>query len=101
MDKNNHHDSGFGNGFLLGFLLGAAVIFFFFTTRGKKLLKVISEEGIEGIEELKDLMDFETDEDEEAFEEAPQNKTLVKAQEVVQTVQRTGKRFFRGVPKKR
>ena len=102
MDQNNHHNhssNGFGNGFLMGVIVGAAIVFFLFTKRGKQLLKVISEEGIEGIEEFKDLLD--SDEEEEAYEDHPAEKVLAKTEEAVSTFKKGAKRFFRGVPKKK
>ena len=76
---NNHHDhggSGFFNGFLLGAIIGAAVVFFLFTEKGKKLLNTILEEGSEGFGQLQDILDEEFEEEDEAFddmveEEAP------------------------------
>lgn len=71
MEKQHHHDhqgGGFMNGFLLGAIIGAAVVFFLFTEKGKKLLKTISEEGIEGFADLKDLVQEEMYENEEEYE---------------------------------
>lgn len=71
MDKqhHDHHEgSGFFNGFLLGAIIGAAVIFFLFTDKGKKLLKTFMEEGLEGFDEFKYLLQEEMDEDEETEE---------------------------------
>lgn len=69
MDKHHHdHGGGFMNGFLLGAIIGAAVVFFLFTEKGKKLLKTITEEGIEGFADLQDLVEEEM-EDEEGYED--------------------------------
>ncbi len=62
--ENHHHGNGFMNGFLLGAIIGAAVVFFLFTEKGKKLLKTITEEGIEGFADLKDLVQEEMDDEE-------------------------------------
>lgn len=104
MDKHDHHHGGsFGNGFLLGLVVGAALVFFLFTKRGKQLLKVISEEGLAGVEEFKELLDLE--DEEEDYEDVPSVKPMkmvVRAEEaVVEKVGKGAKRFFRGVPKRR
>lgn len=99
MDQNNQHHNGFGSGFIFGFIVGAAVIFFLFTKRGKQLLKIISEEGLEGIAEFKGLL--EMDEEEEDIPSSPPSRTYVRAERTVQEVGKTAKRFFRGVPRKR
>lgn len=46
MDNNsNKSGNNFFSGFLLGALIGAAVVFLLATKKGKKILKAISEEG--------------------------------------------------------
>lgn len=67
MDNHEHSGNSFFNGFLLGAIIGAAVVFFLFTNKGKKLLKTIMEEGSEGFSELKDLIQEEMEE--EAYDE--------------------------------
>ena len=61
MDNNPTTSSGqadsgqggkFFNGFLLGLLVGAALMFLFGTKKGKKLLKAISEDGAENISNI-------------------------------------------------
>lgn len=103
MDKHDHHHAGgFGNGFLIGCIVGAAVIFFLFTKRGKELLRTITEEGIEGVEEFKELLDM--DGDDEEYEESPRERVdhvVTKTETAIAPLKKTAKRFFRGVPKKR
>lgn len=103
MDKHEHHNGGgFGNGFLLGLIIGAAIVFFLFTKRGKELLHKITEEGIEGIDEFKELLDMDVDDEE--YEEEPKEKVekvLAKTQAVIAPIRKGAKRFFRGTPKKR
>mgnify|MGYP001558477152 FL=1 len=59
MDNNSNNPSAgsgqnnnFFSGFLLGLLVGAAVVFLLGTKKGKKLLKVISEDGVDNISNL-------------------------------------------------
>lgn len=104
MEKHDHHHSnGFGNGFILGLIVGAALVFFLFTKRGKQLLKVISEEGLAGVEEFKELLDLEGEEEyyEDMPSESPTKMFVRGEKEVVEKVGKGAKRFFRGVPRKR
>lgn len=118
MEKNNHNSNGFGNGFLLGCIVGAAVVFVLFTKKGKKLLKALTEEGIEGISGLEEF--FVTGEEEgevvggkskngksnisvsevvEAVGDVVQN-TEKKAVRAVSKIQKPVRRFFRNIPKR-
>lgn len=54
-NENNH----FGSGVMLGSILGAGAVFFLGTKKGKKLLKVLTEEGLEGVNEIAGLLDSE------------------------------------------
>ena len=59
MDNNNNTQAGSGqgnffSGFLLGALVGAAVVFLLGTKKGKKLLEIISKDGIENISSILD-----------------------------------------------
>lgn len=75
MDNNNPSASSgqgkFSNGFLLGFLLGAAVVFLLGTKKGKRLLKAISEEGIDNISNILEEADKSVDLDEVMEDEKP------------------------------
>lgn len=115
------------SGFILGVIVGAVGIFLLGTKRGKKLLKILSEEGIEGMAELEELLT------EKALhvEPTPIKKKVIKTQpkvekkepeievkesiaqtaEIVQEknayipralgrIQTSGKRFFKGIPKR-
>mgnify|MGYP001588353409 CR=1 FL=1 len=55
----------FFGGFLLGLLVGAAVVFLLGTKKGKRLLKAISEEGIDNISNILDEASKTEDLDEE------------------------------------
>ena len=84
--NNEHKGGGFLAGFFWGVVIGAALVFLLGTKKGKRLLKVISEEGLE----LSELFGAdEVEEFEEKVEDTPPKK---KAANV--------RRFFRGIPKK-
>lgn len=61
----NNNSNG-GNGFLAGFLIGAAIggvaVFFLGTKKGKQLLKTISEEGLDSISDLAEYVEEEVEE---------------------------------------
>lgn len=95
---NNNSGGGFSHGFILGALIGGGIVFLFGTKKGKKLLKTITEEGLEGIAELEDFVE---DEAEEYEEESSHNSSepVVKASPVEKVVSST-RRLFKGIPKK-
>lgn len=78
MDSNNNKSgNNFFSGFLLGALIGAAIVLLFVTKKGKRILKVISEKGLDDISNLLEKAEKTVDldeifeEDESSFKEAP------------------------------
>lgn len=112
----NSKGGGFFSGFLWGMIIGVALVFLLGTKKGKRLLKVISEEGLELSELLgaDGLEEFE----EEVVQKPPKKKSVQKSlkteeqSEVVEEPKHTGngsvikkitspaRRFFRGIPKR-
>ena len=97
MDNNSQNEGKFFNGFLLGLLVGAAVVFLLGTKKGKRIWKAISEDGIDNISNLLDEADKTTGLDEVYEKEqkaASKRKVIVK-----ETVEEKPKvrRFFRGI----
>lgn len=103
MEKNNHHRGpGFGQGFLLGLVIGAALVFFLATKKGKQILKTLIENGVEDVEGLQEML--AENEEEEAFENdySPEGETLEPMDEQViveKPTHRPLKRFFKGIKK--
>lgn len=62
------HNNGFGIGFVLGFMLGAAVVFLFATKKGRKMMQVVMDEGMEKVSKLENAMGEYIDEDFEEME---------------------------------
>ncbi len=113
----NNKGGSFFAGFLWGIIIGAALVFFLGTKKGKRLLKVISEEGLElsellGADEVEDL-----EEDVEYISPKKKAKKVVNVQEPIEEASEIVKkpngngnpikkiisparRFFRGIPKK-
>lgn len=111
MENNNNKSGGnFFSGFLLGALVGAAIVFLFGTKKGKRLLKAISEEGAGNISNLLEKVERSVDldeisGDEPSFAEASTDaKAMVDKPEgrgeslnPVERVKPKIKRFFRGI----
>lgn len=114
---NENRGGGFFNGFILGLLVGAGLVFLFGTQKGKRVLQLLLEQ-VEENTELSDLLEIPEDEDEEYFdaiEEEPEEEVLESHHEesdevsaapknnhhspIAKTTAKV-KRFFKGAPKK-
>ena len=118
MNNNNQHHSGFMAGFVIGVVVGAVIIFLIATKKGKKILKLLSEEGLEGVAELEELLveDFVEPQSKPiknkvvrvakptADESGPVESSSTSAAPLVPhalgRIQTTGRRFFKGIPKR-
>ena len=87
------HGGKFMNGFFWGMVFGALLFFLFGTKRGRKILKNLSEEGIDVFENLENMES--QDEYEDDVEESPRENGINHKQESTQT-----KRFFKGIKKR-
>lgn len=68
MDRENRHGGpGFFNGFILGLLVGAGLVFLFGTSKGKRVLQMLLEQ-VEENTELSDLLEIPEGEEEEYFD---------------------------------
>ena len=63
---NNNHSNKFFDGFLCGAIMGGGLVFLLGTKKGKKILKMITEEGVEGLSEI---LEEQMDEEEEDAED--------------------------------
>ncbi len=102
---NNQNGSSFSNGFLFGLIIGGAAVFLLGTKRGKKILKSVSEEGLESLSDFIEeaSTSIGQEEEEETQEETP---VKTKEREVEYPASSgnghhatTKKRFFRRTPK--
>lgn len=101
--ENNNSNSGskFTNGFLLGALIGAGLMFLLGTKKGKKLLKAFSEEGLDNISNILDKADkFEEINDDEEVEKAIPQKNSEAEDEASEGVKPKARRFFRGITRR-
>jgi len=73
MDNNNNNKSGnnFLGGFLFGVLVGAVIVFLLATKKGKKILKAISDDGLDNISDILEKVNKTTGLDEMYDEEEP------------------------------
>lgn len=112
--NNTQQDTGgkFFNGLVVGVIIGVAFMFLLSTKKGKKILKMLTEEGLEGVSSIEELLMDGGDEEvyEEVVEEEKEEKEEPHTNGHVQThheqpVHATPKitkvrRFFRGLPKR-
>jgi gas vesicle protein len=96
-NDSNKQGGNFFSGFIIGALVGAAIVFFLGTKKGKKLLKAISEEGMDSLNNLVEKADKAVDL-EEIYEDedvapAPKRTVIEKLAEEAPKV----KRFFKGI----
>lgn len=61
------------SGFLLGAILGAAAVFFLATPQGKKIVKIVSENGLEGILNFLNEDETEDEDNQEDVEQKAEN----------------------------
>ena len=113
---NRHSGGGFFNGFILGLLVGAGLVFLFGTAKGKKVLQMLLEQVEENTElsELLEIPEGEEDAYFDAIEEEPEMELSEKSDEIRHEFQKGShsqaekshkpvakvKRFFRGPSKK-
>lgn len=104
--EHNHHGNTFFSGFILGFIVGAAVVFFLGTAKGRRMLQALSEEGFNGASELRELLEIPQEEDEEYYgdeaeEEMEEEQVdVARPQAVMHHPVSKVKRFFKGAHKK-
>ena len=105
--EHDHKGGGFFNGFVVGLLVGAGLVFLFGTTKGKKVLQMLLDQ-VEENTELSELLEMPEEEEEELmgieeeepeYTEAPKDELDSKEEKPQRAVARV-KRFFKGAPKK-
>jgi uncharacterized protein YwgA len=118
MDSNSKNSgNNFLAGFVLGSLVGAGIVFLVGTKKGKKILKSLSEEGIENISAFLEKADkavgvngFEEEDEEKTQRKGKSSQESDKSpleerfddvkEEIISTVKPKAKRFFRGISRK-
>lgn len=96
--NQEHHGNSFVNGFVLGLLVGASLVFLFGTNKGKKVLQMLLDQ-VEENTAISDILEMPEDEDEfVGIEEEPEPK--MKSEPKTQHTVAKVKRFFKHAPKK-
>ncbi len=102
---NNNNGSKFFDGLLWGAILGGGLVFLLGTKKGKKILKMITEEGVEGLSEILEAQMGREDlgEDEEDIDEVIERPSMSgngvskdpQSKEPEEEIKSVRKRFFR------
>lgn len=110
MENNNNGGNKFLNGFLLGALIGGGVVFLLSSKKGKKLLKILSQEGLDNISDLlreqENTIEDDCEENEEAasVKDSQENQKDQNGEVRHNTPQEEKKpfarRFFRGISRR-
>lgn len=106
MESNDKSGNDFFGGFLLGALVGAAIVFLLGTKRGKKILKAISEEGAGNFSTILDKINKSVDiedeysGDDELLSAQPVDKEVNREESSIGKVSPKTRRFFRGISRR-
>lgn len=119
MEQKEKQGSGLSSGFLLGVVVGVVITLLLTTKRGKRILKMITEEGMSKLSNWEDMVSDAVDEytaksqeqplpavdlsseeeqEDEEVETSPveeEPKLVVKKEQQPKTI----KRFFKGIPR--
>lgn len=93
--EDHHHGGGFMNGFVMGAVIGAGVVFLLGTKKGKQVLQTLTENGFEGISEITDMLS----DDDEGFEEQYTAEGEIAKKETPKSSMKPLKRLFKGIRK--
>jgi len=121
MEQKEKQGGGLSSGFLLGVVVGVIITLLLTTKRGKRILKLITEEGMsklsnwedlfhDAVEEYQtkpaepklppvDLSSAEDQEDEDTVEAAPLEEESEPKHVEKKEQPKTIKRFFKGIPR--
>lgn len=116
MNTVQHKENGFGNGFLLGVVVGVLITLMFTTKKGKKILNMLTESGMETMSDFEGFFNDIAEDYKSENAPAPKTKTSPKIQlqkalvpeeeELVVSPQvhhepaKSQKRFFKGVSRR-
>lgn len=98
----DHHKQSHGNGFTLGMVIGGALVFLTTTEKGRRILKELSEKGLQAASNIKDLKNLDSLEkvQEEMVESTPMSTPEPTVPEKAEPRPSRVRKFFRGVKKK-
>ena len=94
--RPRRHGHGFLTGFIFGALIGGVVVFLLATKKGRKIMKIISEEGLDRVSKFEGKVEEYIDDDysDDVVEDAVLNDEMEKEHPVRKAATRA-RRFFR------
>lgn len=75
-DHNCHHNHESNNGFLLGVIVGAVLTLLMVTKKGRKILRMLTDEGIEKISDLERILEQKIQEVEQQEVAHPEDEII-------------------------
>lgn len=103
MERNRDHNNGFMSGVMLGAILGGAGVFLLGTKKGNKILKILTEEGIDTLSEASELLSETYEEKkpmvEKAIHELPSAVEDLADSSEIKNVIKKAKRIFKQASK--
>jgi gas vesicle protein len=77
MENKNNNQGGFGNGFVLGLLVGIVATLFITTKRGRELFKELTEKGLDKFSDFEDKFQEKTENITDEYEELEEGNDYV------------------------
>lgn len=99
---DGRRQSGSSNGFLFGVIVGVVLTLLLSTKKGRKMLRTLTEEGLDKVSTLEDLFDEDYLEEGETdyVKEVPEDAAAEEVVEPKSRVKAHKPRLFRGIPKR-
>lgn len=97
---NNDKHGGFGNGFLLGLIIGVALCLLFTTKKGRGVLAELIENGERALEDFVEPQEVSTKLYEEEVSVGDNDEGIVPEERPLPPTNGHKKRLFRGIRKK-
>ncbi|HYK09126.1 MAG TPA: YtxH domain-containing protein [Candidatus Eisenbacteria bacterium] len=103
MNDQRHHGGGFFNGFVLGLIIGAGLVFLFGTSKGKRVLQMLLDQ-VEENTAISELLEMPEDEEDDFVMDARDEEPVEEHRHIHEEESSTRpvakvKRFFRGSKK--
>lgn len=118
MERREEHSNNWASGFLIGVVVGIGLALLFTTKKGRKILKVLTDEGFSRFSKWEDAMGNIPEDDEEFVEEVvgndasssidpvkeeketPKPLTNGNGHAAIKRISTHGRRLFKGLPKR-
>jgi len=97
---SNDKNSGFGNGFLFGLIIGVAICLLFTTKKGRVILSELIENGERALEDFVEPHEASFEEREEEIMQGDNDEGIISEERPLPPTNGHKKRLFRGIRKK-